>query len=150
VLALLIVLSLLMAIPPTYGAEEDARAVRRATLPGASTVVVVAEGDFEPRSTGSYSLRVYAGTNQRFPHDDFIAGAVRPRDGTVEDVRFADLDGDGVPEIIVVIHSAGTGGYLSADGFRLRGQVLTLIASVAGLASNADLVRALKMRLANP
>jgi hypothetical protein len=143
---LLVVLSL-VAVSTALGADEDSRSVRKATLPGASTIVVVAEGDFEPRSVGSYSLRVYAGTNPRFPHDDFIAGMVRPRDGTVEDVTFSDLDGDGVPDIIVVIRSAGTGAYLSADGFRLQGKVLTLLASVSGLAKDADPIRALKAKL---
>jgi hypothetical protein len=147
--ALLVAFSLL-AVSTALGADEDSRSVRKAMLPGASTTVVVAEGDFEPRSVGSYSLRVYAGTNPRFPHDDFIAGVVRPRDGTVEDIRFADLDGDGVPDIIVVIRSAGTGGYLSADAFRFRGRALTLLASVSGLARDADPIPALKTKLASP
>jgi Periplasmic lysozyme inhibitor of I-type lysozyme len=148
--ALLVLLVLLVGVSTALGADERSRAVKEAALPGASTIVVVAEGEFEPRSVGSYSLRVYGGTNPRFAHDDFIAGMVRPRDGTVEEVRFADLDGDGVPEIVVVMRSAGTGGYLSADGFRLHGKVLALITSVAGLASNADPIQALKARLANP
>jgi PliI/PliC-like inhibitor of I-type lysozyme len=116
---------------------------------GRASIVVVAEGDFEPRSVGSYSLRAYAGTNPRFPYDIFLAGTVRPRDGTVEDVRFSDVDRDGSPEIIVVIRSAGTGGYLSADAFQLHGTVLTLLEAVSGLAKDADPIRALEAKLAN-
>ena len=111
--------------------------------------MVVAEGDFEPRSIGSYSLRAYAGTNPRFTYDIFIAGTVRPRDGTVEDVRFSDVDHDGSPEIIVVMRSAGTGGHLSADAFLLHGTVLTLLETVAGLAKDADPIRALEAKLTN-
>ena len=37
-------------------------------------------------------MRAYGAANPRFPFDDFIAGAVRPRDGTVELVSFSDLD----------------------------------------------------------
>jgi hypothetical protein len=98
---------------------------------------------------GSYSLRVYAGTNPRFPYDQFVTGTVRSRDGTVEDVRFSDLDRDGLPDIIVVIRTAGTGGYLSADAFRLRGTILMLLGSVSGLPKDADPVGALEAQLAN-
>jgi hypothetical protein len=129
--------------------QDQPRGVRRrkAGFPGTQKTVVVAEGDFEPRSVGSYSIRAYAGTDARFPYDDFIAGAVRPRDGTVEDVRFSDLDRDGLLDIVVVIRSAGSGGYLSADAFRLQGTTLTLLGSVSGLTRDADPVRALGAEL---
>jgi hypothetical protein len=64
--------------------------------------VVVAEGDFEARSIGSYSVRAYGAANPRFPFDDFIAGTVRPRDGTIDHIGFSDLDRDGSPEIVVI------------------------------------------------
>jgi hypothetical protein len=63
----------------------------------------------------------------------FIAGAVRAREGTVEDVRFADLNRDELPNVIVMTRSAGTGAYLSADAFQLRGTDLTLPVSVTGV-----------------
>ena len=109
--------------------------------------MVVTEGQCESRSTGSYSLRVYAGTNPRFPHDDFVTGTVRARDGAVEQIRFSDLDDDGLPDIIVTMRSVGTGGYLSADAFRLRGRVLMLLGSVTGLPKDADPIDALKAQL---
>jgi hypothetical protein len=121
----------------------------RKVLPGTSTVVVVAEGQFEPRSVGSYSVRIYAGANSRFPYDDFIAGTVRPRNGAVENVLFSDVNGDGSPEIVVVIRSAGTGGYLSADALHLHGTTLSLVESVAGLAKDADPIRALEAKVAS-
>ncbi|MNZ89914.1 hypothetical protein D3C78_1088560 [compost metagenome] len=112
-------------------------------------MVIVAEGQFEPRSVGSYSVRIYAGANPRFPYDDFIAGTVRPRAGAVEKVLFADVNGDRSPEILVIIRSAGTGGYLSADAFHFQGSTLSLVESVAGLAKDADPIRALEAKLAN-
>lgn len=145
----LLCLGVVFAAPATLGAEENARLLRKAVIPGGPRIVVVAEGDFEPRSIGSYSLRAYAGTNPRFPYDIFIAGTVRPRDGTVEDARFSDVDRDGSPEIIVVMRSAGTGGHLSADAFQLHGTVLTLLEAVAGLAEDADPIRALEAKLTN-
>ena len=137
-----------LAASVTLAAGQGARIVSK-VLPGTSTVVVVAEGELEPRSVGSYSVRTYAGTSPRFPYDDFIAGAVRPRDGSLDDVLFSDVDGDGSAEIVVVIRSAGTGGYLSADAFRLRGTTLSLAGSVSGLPSDADPVRALEIKLAD-
>ena len=77
----------------------------------------------------------------------FIAGTVRPRDGTVDFVGFSDLDHDGSPEIIVLIRSAGSGAYLSADAFQLRGTVLMLLETVSGLAKDADPIRALEAKL---
>ncbi|TVS10466.1 MAG: hypothetical protein EA424_25265 [Planctomycetaceae bacterium] len=59
------------------------------------------------------------------------------------------MDRDGLPDIIVVVRTAGTGGYLSAEAFRLRGTVLTLLGSVSGLPGDADPVRALEARLAH-
>jgi len=143
----LLCLGVVFAASATRGAEENARLLRKAVIPGGLRIVVVAEGDFEPSSVGSYSLRAYAGTNPRFPYDIFIAGTVRPRDGTVEEVRFSDVDRDGSPEIIVVIRSAETEGYLSADAFQLQGTVLTLLAAVSGLAKDADPIRALEAKL---
>lgn len=139
---------ILLAASTTRASGEPPR-IARDVVPGTSTVVVVAEGQFEPRSVGSYSVRIYGGTDPRFPYDDFIAGSVRPRDGGVEDLLFADVDGDGTPEIVVVIRSAGTGGYLSADALQLHGTTLSLVESVAGLAKDADPVRALEGKVAD-
>jgi hypothetical protein len=145
---LLLWAGVLLAASGALGAAENPRPVMRAVVPNSSTIVVVAEGDFEPRSVGSYSLRVYAGRDPRFPHDDFIDGLVRPRDGTVEEIRFADLDDDGSPEIVVVVRSPGTGSLLSADAFRLQGRRLTLLASISALPRDADPVHALRAKLA--
>ena len=128
-------------------ADETTRRLRKATMPKASTIAVVAEGDFEPRSIGSYSLRIYAGTDPRFPYDHFIAGVVRPRDGVVERVQFADLDGDGVPEVVVIVRSVGSGGYLAADAFQLGDKAPTLLETVAGLTPDSDPIRALAVKL---
>ena len=63
---------------------------------------------------------------------------VRPRDGTLEALKFADINRDGKNEIIVVVRSAGTGGYLSADAFRVQRGVPVLVSSKSGMAANAD------------
>ena len=130
------------------GADEGAHVIRKGVIPGSQTIVVISEGDFEPRSIGSYSLRAYAGDNRRFPYDDFLAGVVRPRDGTIEALKFADLNRDASPEIIVVMRSAGTGGYVSADTFQMRDGTLTLLAAVSGLAKDADPIRRLEAEIA--
>jgi hypothetical protein len=143
----LLCLGVVFGAAAALGADRGARVVKQAVIPGGSTIVVVAEGDFEARSVGSYSVRACGGANPRFPFDDFIAGAVRPRDGTVELVSFSDLDRDGSPEIIVIIRSAGTGAHLSAEAFQLRGTVLVLLEAVSGLANDADPIRALEAKL---
>jgi len=135
---------LLLLAALSYGADGNLRFVNKVQIPGAHEVVVVAEGDFEPRSIGSYTLRVYGGTSKRFPTDDFVAGLIRPRNGTVETVRFSDIDGDEIPEIVVIIRSGGSGGYLSADAFRYQTRSLEFILSVSDLDKGADPVGALR------
>jgi hypothetical protein len=92
---------------------------------------VVAEGDFEPRSIGSYSVRLYSGENPQRPTDDFLAGVIHERDGSIEKVVLADVDGNGRDEIVVIVRNAGTGSYLSAHAFAIEKKRLVLRASVA-------------------
>jgi hypothetical protein len=55
-----------------------------------------------------------------------------------------DLNGDGNEEIIIIIRSVGTGGYLSADAFQYQSKQLKLIANVTDLRKNADPIHELK------
>jgi len=130
----------------TVCASEE-RYVKQQALPD-GRVAVVAEGDLEPRSIGSYAIRFYGAQNPDFPFDDFQGGIIRKRDGVVEDVVLADVDGDATPELIVVVRSVGTGGYLSADAFNCAGRIPILTASVKELDKNANAVE--KLRLAVP
>ncbi len=132
---------LISAVGLDAGAAD--RFVQKITLPSGQTAVV-AEGEFEPRSTGSYSVRLYSGENPRFPTDNFLAGVVQERQGSIEHVVLADVDGDGRDELVVIIRSAGTGSYLSAHAFAIGKRSIVLRASVAGLAPDADPVSALK------
>ena len=129
------------------GADQDSRFVRKIQFPGAREFVVVAEGDFEPRSIGSYSVRIYSGVNPEFPIDDYAAGIIRQRDGTVEDVKFYDVDSDSAQELIVIMRSVGSGGYLSADAFDYGNKSLKLLLSVSGLEAKADPILALIKKL---
>lgn len=108
-------------------------------------LLTVAHGPGEPRSVGSYALRLYAPPHDPgFPLDDFADGTVRPRDGAVESLLAADVDGDGRADAVVVVRSAGSGGYLSADAFAIAGGRLEIIRSVEGLDGGADPVSALR------
>ena len=68
----------------------------------------------------------------------------RPRDGMVEQVLLAPLAQDEIPSLIVVIRSAGNGGYLSADAFSVAESSIALRGSVSGLSAQDDPVLALK------
>ena len=91
-------------------------------------VVVVAEAPLEPRSVGSYSIRLYSGANPRYPFDNFVTGIVVDRDGSVGRVTLDDTDGDGNAELIVITRSAGSGSWLSARAFALENDNIHLVA----------------------
>ena len=127
----------------TLHAADSERFVTEVELPSGQTAVV-AEGDFEARSIGSFSVRLY---DVAPPGDQttFIrAGIVRPRDGTVEKVMLADVDGDRRPEIIVLARSTGTGSYLSAHAFAFDKHGLTFRAAVSGLPPDAEPIATLR------
>ena len=129
-----------------YGAERDPRFVTKLQIPDSAEVLVVAEGDFEPRSIGSYALRLYGGSSKKFSTDHFIAGLVWPRNGSVEAVRFADINGDGRAEIVVIVRSVGSGGYVSADAFGHRTGAIEFVVSVSDLDKAADPIEALRAK----
>jgi hypothetical protein len=142
---------LLLCSSLACAAESTQHFVQKLALPTRQTAVV-AEGDFEARSIGSYSVRVYS-TQSAQPDDDttfFSSGVIRARDGTVEKVFLADLGNDGAPSLVVTIRSAGSGGYLSADAFTIGKNTVVLRASVSGLSPKADPIVALKSSLQGP
>lgn len=134
--------ALLATATPAFAADVN-RIVLNGSDEGLAVNVVADEGEGEPRSTGSYALRLYKSGDPSYPFDAFVAGVVRARDGTLEALKFADLNRDGKNEIIVVVRSAGSGGYLSADAYRLQKGALVLAASKSGLPADADPVAAL-------
>ena len=139
--ALFITLGLL-TLPLTSQAAEGF--FKQLTLP-TGQVLTVAEGRGEPASIGSYDLRLYSGANPQFPLDQFIDGKVQARDGGIKELKLQDLNGDKQPELIVIVESAGSGGYLSADAFTINPQAgLDSFNHVSELAPGDDVIQALK------
>ncbi|MGD8588804.1 MAG: PliI family lysozyme inhibitor of I-type lysozyme [Chromatiales bacterium] len=140
-------LALLLGVCTAQAAEDNAKRIHEADMPGGAFKIVVAEGALEPRSIGSYDLRIYARTNPHFPYDNFVIGTVRPRDGKVESVILSNLDYLGSEEILVVMRSVGSGGYQTVDGFRLDGSELSLLGTLKELAKDADPVDSFRAAL---
>ena len=124
----------------------DPRVVLRVALPDGRTVVV-AEGDQEPRSIGSYAIRLYGAGSPAFATDRFIAGMVGPRNGSLERVVIEDLDRDGRPDVVVIMRSAGSGGYLSADAYSFASNRMSRRASITSVPADADIVRMIAPRV---
>jgi hypothetical protein len=128
----------------TLSVMASDRFITSIRLPSGQTAVI-AEGEFEARSIGSFSIRLYQAATPGDETTFFIRGLIHARDGVVEKVVLSDIDGEGQPEIIVIVRSAGTGGYLSAHAFAVgKKQQLILCSTVEGLQSDADPVAALK------
>jgi hypothetical protein len=121
------------------------RFVRKVKLPSELTAVV-AEGDFEARSIGSFTVRLYSTENAQ-PGDDttfFVGGVICERDGSIEEVKLADIDGNGKPDLIVTVRNVGTGQFLSAYAFAVDTGRVWLRATATDLAKDADSIAALK------
>lgn len=132
----------LLLTTSVYATAQD-RFVTKLALPTGETAVV-AEGDFEARSTGSFSVRLYEAAAAPDETTFFSSGLIRSRDGVVEKVILADVDGDQQQEIVVIVRSVGTGSYLSAHALATAGGELIFRAAVEGLAADADPVAALR------
>lgn len=124
-------------------AAAQERFVSKLTHPTGKTIVV-AEGDLEARSLGSVTLRLYEAAAAPDETTFFISGLVRPRDGVIERVVLADIDGDRQPEVVVIARTAGTGNYQSAQAFAVAKNRLVFRAAVEGLAPDADPVASLR------
>lgn len=132
----------LLSLPLTSQAAEGF--FQQLTLPSGQ-VVTVSEGRGEPASTGSYDVRLYSGANPQFPLDEFVDGKVLPRDGSIKELKLQDLNGDKQPELVVIVESAGSGSYKSADAFTLDPKEgLDSFNHVEGLAPTDDVIQALK------
>jgi len=125
---------------------EETRFFSQVQLSSGETVVV-AEGDREARSTGSFSVRLYDAAEPADATTFFSSGLVEERDGSVERVTVVDVDGDKKEEIVVIIRSAGTGGYRSAYAFGAHDKKLGVKGKVEELAPDVDVVGALKNSL---
>ena len=103
-----------------WRAEPTGYFVEKLALPSGQTAVV-AEGDFEARSIGSYSVRIYSRQSAQ-PDDDttfFSSGVIAPATVRLEGLS-RGLGNDDLPSLVVAIRSAGSGGYLSADAFTIE------------------------------
>ncbi|MBB5018520.1 hypothetical protein HNQ59_001809 [Chitinivorax tropicus] len=138
-----LITAMVLLFTTSVHAAEPERFVSKITLPTGNTVVV-AEGDFEARSLGSFSVRLYDAAAAPDETTFFTSGLIRPRDGTIEKVMLADIDGNKQPEIIVVVRSVGSGNYLSAHAFSVNKDKLVFRAAVGELAADANPVEALR------
>jgi hypothetical protein len=138
-----IALGMTLLASGTLHAAGPERFIEKVRLPSGQTAVV-AEGNFEARSIGSFSVRLYDAASPADETTFFRAGQVRARNGTVEKVVVADVAGDPRPEIVVIVRSAGTGGYLSAHAFSFDSRRLVFRAAVEGLPPDADPIAALR------
>jgi len=129
----------------TFYAVAQIPFVSKLKLPTGQTVVV-AEGDYEARSIGSFSVRLYEAASAPDETTFFVSGLIHPRDGVLENVMLADIDGDQHPEILVMARSVGTGGYMSAYAFAILKDKLVFHAVVEELAPGVDPVAALTQK----
>lgn len=135
--------ALILAISSTAHATEPAQFIAKKKMPSGQTVVV-AEGEFEARSIGSFSVRLYDVAPAEDETTFFSAGQIRARDGAIEKVVLTDVSGDSHPEVVIIVRSAGSGAYLSAHAFAVDQQTLKFCSEVSNLPPKADPIAALR------
>lgn len=115
-----------------------------------SRAAVIANGDLEGASIGSYSLAIYTESDLI----DFVTGAIFARDGSIfmdngmPRIEFADMNGDGKKELIVTMLTAGSGSYLEVDVLSIGENDITLLAKEKG-DNKAVILETLKKNLTN-
>lgn len=139
----LLMMLLFSAATPAL-AEQETRFITQLTLATGQTAVV-AEGDWEARSVGSFSVRLYAAAPKGDETTFFVAGVIQPRDGVLENVMLANVYGSAQPEIIVTARSAGSGSYQSAYGFEFDERTLVAVATAEGFSANEDPAKVLSL-----
>ncbi|GGB49787.1 hypothetical protein GCM10011502_23810 [Oceanisphaera marina] len=138
---------LLFLAVPISAVAQDRFSSKLTTSTGQT--LIIAEGDFEARSIGSFSVRLYEAAAAPDETTFFITGLIRARDGFVEKTLLADINGDQEQEVIIVVRSVGTGSYQSAHAFAIVNDTLVFLSSVEGLASDADPVAVLREATSN-
>ena len=104
-------------------------------------VAVLSAGDLELASIGSYSVAVFKDRSLM----DFETGAVFSRNGSfLQDdgqprVKFADITGDGIAELIVSKLTAGSGNYLEVDALRIDSRGVRLVARVQTMTDHDEI-----------
>lgn len=119
------------------------RFIKKIKLPSGETVVV-AEGDYEARSVGSFSVRLYEPAVLTDETTFFISGLIHSRDGSLEKIILEDLNDNLQPEIIVVSRSVATGNFLSAYVFEFLNNKLLFKISKEGVVPDSNLINILK------
>ena len=109
-----------------------------------NSYVVVEESALEPRSIGSYSIRLYDLTTPDFPTDNFVSGIIRVREGTIQSIEKVDVNSDGEEDLVVLIRSAGSGGYLQIEAFQCSDKKIEVLASELGLDPETQYLQKLK------
>jgi len=138
-------ISLALASNVTWAAEAEAPDTHSKQVYLTSGQLALASmGSLEPMSIGSYALRMYKPLDVEFPYDNFLVGLVRSRDGVLDSVTLADINGDGQDEVIVIMSSAGSGNYFAADAIEFNAGKLNCIASVDFVDGNAALLSTLR------
>ena len=132
------------------GSEEDGPGDSKNSvmLPDNGGMAVVAMGEGEPNSIGSYSIRLYSAENPDYPFDNFLDGQIQPRaGGNIEGLLLKDVDGDGKQDVVVTFRCVGSGSYLSADAFSVEDKKLKKLGSLSDQAPDADVAALLAFKL---
>lgn len=119
------------------------RFIEKIKLPTGETIVV-AEGDYEARSIGSFCVRIYEAADINDETTFFISGLIHSRDGSLEKIILEDVNDDLQLEIIVVSRSVGTGNYISAYVFEFANNMLLFKIAQEGIQPDRNVINILK------
>ncbi|KZZ57158.1 hypothetical protein A3760_30600 [Oleiphilus sp. HI0122] len=126
----------------SYAGDSD-RFIKQLTFQTGQTLLI-AEGEREARSIGSFSVRLYDAGAKGDETTFFLDGLIMARDGAIETATLADINGDQLSELIVISRTVGSGSYLSAYAFSIADNRLESIHELNGMQPDTDPVNALR------
>lgn len=111
-------------------------------------IAMAREGGMGTNEARRYSLRIYGAPEKpdQTP-TNCLGGLERPQEGRMERMELIDLNGDGQPEIVVVMRAPDSNMF-AAEAFHCDDQRLDMVASVKGLhQGEADVIETLRAKL---
>ena len=96
------------------GIDRSIKTSSRSEIQSGDFICLVNRFLDEPASMGTYSIRIF-----KENLDNLVTAHISPREGSIEEVYFSDVDDDKILEVVVFTRRVGSGGYGNIDCYKI-------------------------------